>query len=108
VVKLELTAKTLEETLRSNELNMPILIEFWGSWCPPCQKMKDVISTLEKKYNGQIKIAKINIDKNPGIATKYDIKGVPTYIVFQNGKIIHRDVGAKSERQLEAMIKKVI
>lgn len=90
------------------ESDIPVMVEFWGSWCPPCQQMKQILEELEEKYDDQIAVAKINIDRNPGIASKYDIKGVPTYIVFKCGKIIYREVGAKSKEQLEDIIKKVI
>ena len=63
---------------------------------------------LEKKYADQVKIAKVNVDRNPSIASKYTIMGVPTYIIFQNGHIVSREVGAKSQKQLEEMIKKVL
>jgi len=102
---LELTAKEMKEILESD---IPVMVEFWGSWCPPCQQMKQILEELGGKYGDQIAVAKINIDRNPGIASKYDIKGVPTYIVFKRGKIIYREVGAKSKEQLEDIIKKVI
>ena len=102
---MELTSKDFKKVLKSD---IPVMIEFWGSWCPPCQGMKTVMNNLEKNYEGRIKIAKINVDRNPEPSMKYDICGVPTYIIFQNGEIIHRDVGAKSEQQLRKIIEKVI
>lgn len=105
---MELTAKDLEEMLKSNKSERPAMIEFWGSWCPPCQTEKIIMDELGKKYDKQIKIVKINIDRNLRISSKYDIKRAPAYIIFRNEEIILRDVGAKLREQLEAMIKKVI
>ena len=102
---MDFSTRKLNEFLQSD---MTVMVEFWGSWCPPCQRMKKVIDKLEKEYDGLIKIASINIDRNPEVSSKYNISGVPTYIIFKNGEIIHRDVGAKSEEQLESMIKKMI
>ena len=102
---MEVSTKELNELLKSD---MPVIVEFWGSWCPPCQRMKTIMDKLEKEYDKQVKIAKINIDRNPEISKKFNISGVPTYIVFQNGELIYRDVGAKSEKQLGSMLEKVI
>jgi thioredoxin 1 len=104
---MEVTTKGLEALLKHHSSTL-ILIEFWGSWCPPCQTAKIVMDMLEKKYADQIKIAKVNVDRNPSVASKYAIMGVPTYIIFQNGLIVSREVGAKSQTQLEEMIKKVL
>ena len=86
------------------ESDLPVFVEFWGSWCPPCQRMKEIIKKLEEEYKGRIKIGELNIDRNPLAALRYHIKGVPAYIIFYNGKIVHRDIAAKSLDQLREMI----
>ena len=86
----------------------PVLVEFWGSWCPPCQAEKRILKKLEEEYAGKIKIGTLNINRNPKTALKYDIKGVPTYIIFYQGKIVHRDIAAKSEKQLREMIEETL
>lgn len=101
-----LTDKNFEkEVLKSN---LPVLVEFWGSWCPPCQKEKEIIKKLEEEYAGKIKIGELNIDRNPLTAVRYHIKGVPTYIIFYNGRIIHRDIAAKSDKQMREMIQEAL
>ena len=103
---MELTDKNFEKEVLKSDI--PVLVEFWGSWCPPCQVEKKILLKLEEEYNGKIKICTINIDRNPKVTFKYYIKGVPTYIIFYNGKIIYRDIAAKSEKQLKEMIEKAI
>jgi len=101
----ELTSKKLQKLLKDEKT---VMIEFWGSWCPPCQQMSKVIENLGESFNDKLKIAKVNIDKNPEVSKMYNIIGVPSYIFFQNGEIIYRDVGAKSEKQLKNIIEKVV
>ena len=101
-----LTDRNFETEVLGSET--PVLVEFWGSWCPPCQVEKKVLKRLEEEYMEMIKIATLNIDKNPQVAIKYNIKGVPTYIVFQGRAVIHRDIAAKSEKQLRGMIEEAL
>jgi thioredoxin len=99
---MEVYAKNFEhEVLRSK---MPVLVEFWASWCPPCKMMDPVLQKLQSEFKNKIKIRKINVDLNPSIATKYDINGVPTFILFKDGKEMVREVGAKTETQLRQLI----
>lgn len=102
---MEVTKKQLKDLIQSGQ---PVMVEFWGSWCPPCQRQKHVLDQLAEKYGDRLHVAKINIDRNPGIATKYDVLGVPTYIVFKDGDIVDRAVGAKAPKQLEAMLQPVV
>ena len=88
--------------------NIPVFIELWASWCPPCKMMEPVMDSLEKQYEGKVKVCKINIDKNPKTSSKFDVKGVPTFLLVKSGEIIERVVAAKTEEQLKEIIKKVI
>lgn len=100
---MELTDNNFEkEVLKANT---PVLVDFWGSWCPPCKMIEPILDKLEKQYMGKIKIGKLNVDRNPVTSAKYNIKGVPTFIIFQKEKMVGREVGAKSEKQLNEMIK---
>ena len=103
---MEITYRDFEREVLKSDL--PVLVEFWGSWCPPCQREKEVLERLEEKYKGTVKIRTINVDRNPIIGLKYHIKGVPAYIIFYQGKIICKDIAAKSERQLVEMIEEAL
>ncbi len=88
------------EVLKSEK---PVLVDFWGSWCIPCKKMESVIEKLKKDYPS-LKFVSLNINRNPRTPRAYQVLGVPTYMLFKNGKIVSRDVGAKSENQLRKFI----
>ncbi len=86
-----------EEVLGSS---VPVLVDFWASWCPPCKMVEPVVNALASELEGKVKVGKLNVDRNPGIASRYDIKGVPTFILFRDGKEVDRRVGAQSKAQL--------
>jgi len=100
--KMELMDKNFEKEVLKADI--PVLVDFWASWCPPCKMVEPVLDKLEKEYAGKVKIGKLNVDRNPVMASRYQIKGVPTFIIFREGRIMKRDVGAKSEGQLRQMI----
>ena len=94
-----------EEIIRSE---IPALIEFWASWCVPCQAIEYLLKELEQEYEEKVKIAKLNVDRNRIIPKKYELTGVPTFLTFKNGRVIEKRVGAQSKKDLISMIEKVI
>jgi thioredoxin 1 len=83
---------------------IPVLVDFWASWCIPSQMMKPIIDNFSKEYEGKVKIGKINVDQNPKTRDRYNINGCPTVIIFKNGKEVIRKVGAQSDGQLRALL----
>ncbi len=81
-----------------------VLVEFWGSWCPPCKMMEPVLETLAERLAGRVKICKLNIDQYPAFRSTYHIMGVPTFVVFDGGKPVGRAIGAHSLQQLLGLI----
>ena len=82
------------------QATVPILVDFWASWCPPCKMVEPVLAELEETLAGRIKIAKLQVDQNRQVASRYDIQGVPTFVLFTGGEPLARRVGAQSKEQL--------
>ncbi len=94
-----------KEVLQSK---LPVLVEFWASWCLPCQTTNLLLQEMGKDYQGKFKVVKINLDRNPIFSSQYHITGVPTFVVFKKGKEVQRKVGAQSRNDLCRMIKKFL
>jgi len=89
----------------------PVLIDFYATWCGPCKSMSPVIDNVAKALKGKARVIKIDIDKNQELAQKLNIRGVPTFMIYQNGKIMWRESGMQSGtnmvKQVEALINPV-
>jgi thioredoxin 1 len=81
-----------------------VLVDFYADWCGPCKTQGPIISELSKEVGNVVRIIKIDIDKNPNIAQQYQIKGVPTLILFKNGNVVWRQSGVQSKMQLMQLI----
>jgi thioredoxin 1 len=94
----ELNRKNFFEEI--NQLAYPVFVDFWADWCPPCRMMHPVIRELAGQYQGKILFRKLNTDFYKGIAAKMNISGIPTYILFKDGKEIWRSTGAMSKNKI--------
>lgn len=82
----------------------PVLVDFWAEWCGPCKMIAPILDDVSKDYTGKLKVAKLNIDENPGTPPKYGIRGIPTLMLFKGGNVEATKVGAVSKSQLTAFI----
>jgi thioredoxin 1 len=97
-----LTDKNFKEEVIESKI--PVLVEFWASWCPPCKMMEPLMKKLTGKLDGEVKICKLNVDQNKISAGEYEVRGVPTFISFLDGEEVDRKIGALSEGMLMGMI----
>ncbi len=88
--------------------NLPVLVDFWATWCAPCLKLMPVIEELAQKYNGKVKFGKVNVENAPQIAQKFGIRSIPTLLIFKNGKIMTQIIGAQPKKNIEEKILEVI
>lgn len=93
--------KTFSEIIKGNT---PVLVDFSAEWCGPCKMMKPILQELSTRVGNTAIILKIDVDKNPSVSQAYQIRGVPTLILFQNGNILWRQSGVVNAAQLETVI----
>jgi len=95
---LELTDATFDEEIASSPV--PVLVEFWAEWCPPCRLLGPILDSLAVEYAEQLRVRKVNSDERPELAARYGIMSVPTILVFRQGELLQRMVGARSRSRL--------
>ena len=82
----------------------PVLVDYWAEWCGPCKMIAPILDEVSRDYADKLNVAKVNVDENQEIATKYGIRGIPTLMLFRNGAVVATKVGALSKSQLPAFI----
>jgi thioredoxin 1 len=86
--------------------DQPVLVDFFAPWCGPCRLLAPVVDAVAAEYQGIARVVKLNVDENPSISQRFGIKGIPTLVLFQNGKEAERMVGAASEKTITQMIER--
>jgi len=94
-------ASFADEVLKSS---VPVLVDYWAEWCGPCKMIAPVLDEIAEQFAGKLKIVKLNIDQNPETPPKYGIRGIPTLMLFKEGKMEASKVGAVSKAQLALFI----
>lgn len=87
------------------QADKPVLIDFWAPWCGPCRMLAPIVAQIAEEYDGKAKVCKVNVDEEPGLAQRFGITGIPTVLVFKNGRLTDTLVGLRPKAELEALLK---
>ena len=103
MAEIVITAENFEREVLQSEV--PVLVDFWATWCGPCRMIAPVIDQLAAEYAGRVKVGKINVDEQPELAVQFGIVSIPTVKVFRDGKVAGSLVGLRSQAELEALLR---
>jgi thioredoxin 1 len=85
---------------------VPVLVDFWAEWCGPCRMMSPTVDAVAEAYGGRVKVGKLNVDENGATGMRYNVRGIPTLLLFKGGKVVEQKVGAVGITDLQKMIDK--
>lgn len=105
---VDITPENFQQVILEGSMRQPVLIDFWADWCAPCKALLPVLTKLTEEYNGQLILAKINIEEQPEIAAQFQVRSVPTVILVNQGQFIDQFTGAKPESEIRAFLKQHI
>ncbi len=88
----------------ASKTKLPVLVDLWAPWCGPCRMVAPILEKISKKYAGNLKIAKVNVDENPQLQNRFQAMSIPTMLLLRDGNVVARQVGAMQQPQLEAWL----
>ncbi len=103
---MEFTSQNFEEQVLKSD--MPVLVDFYATWCGPCKMLSPIVDQLAEEYDGKVKVGKLNTDENRDIAEKYNILSIPTILCMKNGEIVDTIMGAVPKKKLEEKLAELV
>ena len=103
---VEVTDSNFQTEILGSKL--PVLVDFWAVWCAPCRAIAPHVEALAKDYDGKLRVGKCDIDSNAQIATQYDIRSIPTLLMFKGGQVVGQVVGAVPRAKIEELVKRAL
>jgi len=98
------TDTNFDETVLKS--NAPVLVDFWAEWCGPCKRLGPTVDALASEYAGKVTVGKLNVDENPAVSFKFQIRGIPTILVFKDGQVVESVVGLAQKEDLKKVLDK--
>ncbi len=100
-MEITITGANYEKEVVQSDL--PVLLDFWATWCGPCRMLAPIVEEIAEEYEGKIKVGKVNVDDEPGLAMKFSINSIPTVVLMKNGKIVKTSLGYRPKADIVAM-----
>ncbi|MBD3245549.1 MAG: thioredoxin [Candidatus Omnitrophica bacterium] len=101
-MEVNLTTQNFDQEVMQSDV--PVLVDFWAPWCGPCQMVAPAVESIASSFEGKLKVGKLNVDEAPEIATQYTVMSIPTLLLFKDGKIMEKKIGATSKEDLEKFV----
>ena len=102
-MEIELYKETFEQEVLQSDI--PVLVDFWATWCGPCQMIAAIVKEIADEYDGKILVGKVNVDEEPDLTMQYNVSSIPTLMVFKNGQLVNKAIGYREKDEILKMLK---
>jgi len=103
---IELTEQTFDREVLESDI--PVLVDFWAQWCGPCRAIAPIIDQLAEEYYGRVKVCKVNVDEEGGLAARFRVMSIPTILIFKDGKLVKSAIGGRPKAEFDALLNSIL